>query len=228
MNRNKHQGMDTMKFAPKTLHERIAEASELANNVYPSKAAQKRALEAANRAYEVARELAMDLIRKDAPIITTERDDENRMAEVVARHEYFMTNDVPFDLHRVRGLHYMHFEAAEIADEVSALVHLREMVKAAEICAPQPKNAYTVEIEARIHKTISEIFKLRQTQYLEGLRIAEIFGTLNVYVNGHWVTNQYGTTFKRCFYYMEGKLTPLNIILAVLQEHQRKEDAKAA
>jgi hypothetical protein len=70
------------------------------------------------------------------------------------------------------------------------------------------------------------MMELRKSQYARGLELHEIFGNLRVSANVHMVRNQHGTTFIRAFYYMDGKLTPLNMILAVAQEIQRREDAK--
>ena len=218
-----------MAYTPKTLAQYAAEALASSCDTYPSKAAQKRVLETLNHAYSQAREIAMVAIRNEAPEITIEdREDVARMVQIIARNSFFNTNDLPFDLHAVRARHIPYFNAVGIADDVRALIDLREATKSAEICKPAPKNADLAKLEERVRKSVSEIYAMRKNQYEFGLRMADIFGRLDVSVNTHWVTNQFGTTFTRCFYYMEGKLTPLNLILAVLQEHERRTEATAA
>jgi hypothetical protein len=55
--------------------------------------------------------------------------------------------------------------------------------------------------------------------------LGTIFNGLPVQAHTHQVTNQYGTTFLRTFYYLFGDLTPLNIIIAAAEELARREKA---
>jgi hypothetical protein len=53
-------------------------------------------------------------------------------------------------------------------------------------------------------------------EYNRGLRLAEVFKYLPISVTPHWVFRD-GGRFIRYFYFMAGKLTALNTILAVMQ-----------
>lgn len=105
-------------------------------------------------------------------------------------------------------------EAESICNQYDDLAALRAQIKVAEVNkvvkAEDPK---ALEVQS----TIRALMEKRKAQYARGLELKEIFGRLPVYANVHMVTNQQGTTFLRTFYYMHDKLTPLNVILAVLQ-----------
>jgi hypothetical protein len=49
-----------------------------------------------------------------------------------------------------------------------------------------------------------------------------------VSVTPHHVTNQFGTSFIRCFYYLDGKMTPLNIIMAAAGQLEREKEKQGA
>ena len=68
--------------------------------------------------------------------------------------------------------------------------------------------------------------KLRQEQYNNALRLHDIFGGLPVHANVHYVTNQHGTTFLRAFYYLNGTLTPLSIIIAAAEAKALEAEGK--
>jgi hypothetical protein len=96
---------------------------------------------------------------------------------------------------------------------IERLVEMRAAVKAAEILPVQRKEDPRV---ALITSRVRDIIELRTEQFARGLRLVDVFKTLPVSMNCHWVRNQYGTEFMRVFYYMGDKLTPLNMILAIL------------
>lgn len=109
---------------------------------------------------------------------------------------------------------------ALLADHPDALAHavacveLRNAIKAATITPVAPKvDPRQQEIERRV----SDIIALRKEQYGRAIALGEIFGRLPVTASWHWVTNQHGTTFLRTFYFLDGRLTPLGIIVAALQ-----------
>lgn len=105
-------------------------------------------------------------------------------------------------------------------DEIEALVELRQAVKAAEVVRVERQaDPRTVAIV----KTIRDIMEARKAQYARGIELHDIFKGLPVSVNVHWVTNQFGTSYLRAFYYMAGDLTPLNVILAVLDAKSEKQ-----
>ena len=74
------------------------------------------------------------------------------------------------------------------------------------------------EKEVEVQKTVKEIIESMNQSYVDGLELSKLFGGLSVYANVHLVTNQHGTTFTRAFYYLHGKLTPLNVIITISEQ----------
>lgn len=184
---------------------------------FTTKAAQKDALDDLNRAYAMLRKDIQGLCLKVAHEDRTE-----------AQNALYW--GLP-DLHNWKPKH----TAAAVAvfpetqgtcTQIESLAELRLAIKASEIVRVERKADERVE---RVLKSIRELMELRGTQYETGLKLCEIFGQLPVSASAHYVTNQFGTTFLRTFFYMNGKLTPLNLIMAVLQEDaRRKEEAEAS
>ena len=142
------------------------------------------------------------------------------------RIEHFQKFDTPFDLHHVReAKHRAAFEAFGEGywTKVAELIKLREEIKATEVVKVETKVDELKEVRAKVEKSLAETMDLRKAQVIEGFKLVEIFKGLPVSINAHYVTNQFGSTFIRHFYYMNGKLTPLSVILYVLQETAEKE-----
>ena len=110
--------------------------------------------------------------------------------------------------------------AKSITDKIEQLVDFRVAVKNADVVKVE-RNAQP-EIITKIQTTIRNRMEIAKAKYAHGLKLQEIFGKLNVSVNVHYVVNQHGTGFIRAFYYMNGILTPLNVIIAVMQESEKK------
>ena len=107
------------------------------------------------------------------------------------------------------------FPQAEVfTSQIETLVELRNTIKLAEIVKVERTTNPKVE---SISKSVSEIIALRKSQFERGVKLYDIFNGLPVTATWHYVTNQFGTSFIRVFYYMAGKLTPLNMIVAVLE-----------
>lgn len=196
--------------------ERLTAALDAALDEYPSKAAQKRVLDDLNRAYEMARDAYGDLYRVELFANDEEfggRDAWNAAAFLDAR-------EVPFDLHNVRDRHVARIAeySADLAQIVDAARTARADVKESPVAAKMVKT--NVEIEERkiaISRTIEEEMQRLGRMYHNALDLGRMFGGLPVSANVHLVTNQYGTTFVRAFYYLNGKRTPLNVIMAAAQ-----------
>lgn len=109
-------------------------------------------------------------------------------------------------------------QAAPIVAQIQDLVAFRNVIKNAEVIRVE---RVANPVAVAVAKSIRDIMAARKAQYARGLEIHDIFGKLPVYVNVHYVVNQYGTEFLRAFYYMHGVLTPLNVILAVLEAKQK-------
>ena len=134
--------------------------------------------------------------------------------------------DTPFELHNVRLDKHSEFYG-DNASTVASLVELRGLVKDTPIIK-ESKELSEVEVkDVEVKSFMSDLLKKRNQQFAEGIKVAELFGGLDVHVNPHMVINHVGTEFVRCYYYLYGKLTPLAVIIAVAQELERKK-AKAA
>lgn len=188
---------------------------------FTAKARQKEANDQLNRAYNELQQLihaaACDLANKVDP------NRENQEAWSSKVNEY----DMPFDLHHVRERHITktrELVGDDVADRIAFLIETRAAVKAEPIQKVEPKapSAYQVKAE----KSIMELIEKRESQYLEAIDLGRIFEGLPVSANSHWVVNQYGTGFVRTFYYLSGKLTPLNVIIAAAQTLAREAEGK--
>jgi len=215
---------------------RIEAASASLNSGFRSKAAKKDAIDQLNRAYDAIREEMFHQIKavsdaKREELIAASGKTKDELTEMwqgyLARwtkegmkivKKAAETHDAPFELHHVRDRHVDNlFTIIGVAQEVRTLTMLREAIKNADIIPPAPKNDREEEIT---RKTLAQLREMRLEQFERGCDLHDIFGRLPVTASWHWVTNQYGTTFERVFYYMDGKLTPLGIILAILEEKE--------
>ena len=194
----------------KRLDAYIARAAEAMSLGFASKAAQKRALDDLNRAYSMVHDAHFDDVLDAAKGL----DDDARRAFIDAR-------ETPFDLHQVRA---RHIELMSDYPVVSQLVEMRAAAKAAEI-AVIVKDVREVELRARVEKTLGEMIALRQDKFLHGVKLTEIFGGLPVTANTHWVHGEKGGQWLRTYFYMAGVLTPLQVIIAVLEDAARKKKA---
>ena len=215
---------------------RIEAASAALNSGFRTKAAKKDAIDQLNRAYSAIREdmfheinAVNDAKRKELMAAAGKTEEElTELWQNYARRwtkegmkivkKAAETHDAPYDLHQVRDRHIDNlFTIIGVAQEVRTLTMLRETIKNAEITPPAPKSNREEEIA---RKTLEQLREMRLEQFEHGCDLHDIFGRLPVTASWHWVTNQYGTTFQRVFYYMDGKLTPLGIILAILEEKE--------
>lgn len=113
-------------------------------------------------------------------------------------------------------------EAEAIANEYDDLAALRGAIKASPVVKVERQ---IDEREIRIQKSVRDLMELRKSQYERGLKLHDLFDGLPVHGNVHYVTNQHGTSFTRTFYYLNGSLTPLNVILAILDTKAREAEA---
>jgi hypothetical protein len=173
-------------------------------------AAKKEALTDLNRAHDLLTEQIKKLVL-DIP-----RDERTDAQNVV----YW---DALTDLHNWKPKHSklvldVFPEAETITAQIEDLVALRLTIKSAEVIRVERVASEKAE---QVTAAVRNIMELRKAQYARGLELHDIFGNLPVYVNVHYVTNQFGTSFLRAFYYMYGALTPLNVICAVLEAKQK-------
>jgi hypothetical protein len=175
------------------------------DGTFAAKAHQKEALSYLNSGYEV--------IRADNQ--TWQLAEETR-----ATDDDFWA--VPFDLHQIRDKHTRLFKEDLHAD-LANLVELRKLFKNTPVVKPAPKSDRITAKQAEVTATVVDLIERRMAQYHEAVELGRLFGGLSVSVTPHVVTNEFNTTFTRCFYFLEGKFTPLSVIMAALDTLKREE-----
>ena len=131
--------------------------------------------------------------------------------------------DVPFDLHQIRDKHFRLFDEAHHAD-LTDLITFRVLLKELEVVKPAPKSDRITAKQAEVTETVVDLIERRMAQYHEAVELGRLFGGLPVSVTPHQVTNEYNTTFTRCFYYLAGKFTPLSVIMAAADKLAREKE----
>ena len=173
------------------------------DQTFSAKAHQKEALDYLNRAYSLVRE-------------------QNNSGNT-----YENCWDIPFDLHQIRDRHFVMFkEEHHVA--LRELVSLRAIFKFIEVVKPAPKNDAVERKAAEVTKEVKNLLEMRTAQYNRAIDLGRLFNYLPVSVTPHHVTNQFGTSFIRCFYYLDGKMTPLNIIMAAAGQLEREKEKQGA
>ena len=207
----------------------IAAATNAFNEGFASKAAQKVALGDLTAAFETIRRELMDACLAARTKATGETNSGFEMTPEL-KAVYW---DFPSYPHLLRAKHCAQVRAA-FGDRFDALLavalelaSLREAIKAATITPPVKDE--TKAVAARIVETIRERMDRLNVRYLEAIDLTTVFDDgfvmKGLSANSHYVTNDKGTTFLRTFFYIHGKLTPLNLILAAAQEAKRRADA---
>ena len=138
----------------------------------------------------------------------------------LSREDYFA---IPFDLHQIRDKHFRLFDEAHHAD-LTDLITFRVLLKELEVVKPAPKSDRITAKQAEVTETVVDLIERRMAQYHEAIELGRLFGGLPVSVTPHQVTNEYNTTFTRCFYYLAGKFTPLSVIMAAMDTLAREKE----
>lgn len=192
--------MDTDRF-----NRLLDKATELFNAGFTSKAGQKAALDNLNRAYDLQKEAIHNIL------LTEAREDRGENWNSL----YW---GIP-DLHNWKAKHSEMFKTFVLqVSAIEQLVELRTAIKGAVIVPPAKDE--TKVITAAVRKSMIEIMEKRQADFAYGCKLHDIFGKLPVSVNAHWVRNSHGTEFIRYFFYLNGHLTALNVIIAIMQEKE--------
>ena len=167
------------------------------DGTFAAKAHQKEAQSLLNAAYYNIRELNREFAR------------------TLSREDYF---SIPFDLYQIREKHMRLFHNIFHSD-ITKLLSLRNNFKNIEVVKHnKPKNSEEEKKQKQVIETVTSMIKRRTAQYHEAVELGRLFGGLPVSVTPHLVTNEYNTTFTRCFYYLDGKLTSLAVIMAAFQK----------
>ena len=138
----------------------------------------------------------------------------------LSREDYYA---IPFDLHQIRDKHFRLFDEAHHAD-LTDLITFRVLLKELEVVKPAPKSDRITAKQAEVTETVVDLIERRMAQYHEAVELGRLFGGLPVSVTPHQVTNGYNTTFTRCFYYLDGKFTPLQVIMAAADKLAREKE----
>jgi hypothetical protein len=207
----------------------LDEANDLFNAGFASKAGQKRATDNLNRCYEEIRDAWHRALCNAAPKLTDNSNPDS--AEWAARVEFFAAHDLPFDLHNFRDRHFATLEAflPGASETVRNLIDLRTAIKGAEI-VPPAKDITKVRT-AKVLTHLKDLMERRKAQFLEAVDLTEVLGEEGVIIHGltantHYVYGHKGTNFLRTFFYLNGKLTPLNTILAGAEAKAREVRGK--
>jgi len=205
----------------KTYSDRIEAARTAFEAGFRNKAAQKEALTNLNRAYDMVCDVARGAIREYAFTEIPGAEE----ADYIARNEIFRAADLPSDLHQVRDRHVEIIEKwAGLGQTVREMIALREAIKEAEI-APAPAKPEIEQKAEAVRKAVIDEIEKRKAQFVEGLEVARMFGGLPVAVNAHLVRGHKGAIFLRHFFYLRGKLTPLNMIIAIAEAYEAEKEA---
>ena len=194
-------------YRRKTFEEQVNDSfNELQeDNTFTAKAHQKRAFENLNYAYDLLTE-------------------ENKTFHQYKGNWW----EIPNGLYQIREKHFKLFEEKH-HENLRRIVTLRAMFKDTPIVKPAPKSDTVTKKQNEVLETVVEMIARQKARYYEVLEVGRLFGGLNVTVIPHEVTNQYRTTFTRCFYYLDGKVTALHIICAALAKLElEKQESEAA
>lgn len=191
-----------------------------------SEAARKRALESLNRAHNQIEES----IRKvQLAYFHGMRHSDNGRPEVPAEEQanYDRITDLYYNFPALHVIKDKHFEAyAEYPQfaQMRELINLRNEIKAAEIVKHErPANEEKVE---EVRKFVAKTMEERKAEFVAGVELAHIFKGLHVSVNAHWVYGHKGARFIRYFFYLNGRFTALNMIMAIAEQYERETEGK--
>ena len=194
---------------------RIEKAMEIFNNGFTSKASKKKAIELVTREYEeVARRngiMGKVLDLRSAGRIDDEKSD-------------ILYWGIP-DLHNWKEKHskmYTVLFPVEVA-YIENLKTIRETFKNADIIKVERKDKEIDEKVKKVELTIKQEMERLNKQFINGLNLAKLFNGMSVYAHSHYVINQHGTKFIRTFYYLNGSLMALKMIIAIAENFEKKE-----
>jgi hypothetical protein len=130
-----------------------------------------------------------------------------------SKQEMVYTYDIPMSLHHIKieDKEYLDMKGYN-SKEIFNLLELRNQIKDYPILPPQQNKEQ--EFHDRVLNNIKQKLDNTESKIAQGLDLVEMFGYMDVSCDAHYVTNQYGTTFIRHFFYLNGCLTALKTIQA--------------
>ncbi|EGT3611227.1 hypothetical protein FAP59_16665 [Morganella morganii] len=192
-------------------------AIDMVNNGFSSLACKKRALAEINRAYEYVRDHISNVLL-DVRLKSIEQNYIDKINDI-----YY---DIPMYCHNYRQSHEDKLlelipENKDIICLLMELQIFRTNVNNISVIKPENNNAFgNFKIEK--YENLKDKMERLKKQYDHALSCAEFFGGLPVTSNIHLCINQHGTRYVRAFFYLDGKLTPLRLIMAAMEEAKRK------
>lgn len=202
------------------INKRIDEATAALEAGFANKAAQKRASAAVSSAYDHLRDLIHGEVINAARAAVADWD---KPEGGPAYFDFLNAREMPFQLNHIRDRHFEALKDFPLFAQARDLVALREAILATEIAA-KPVNVRAEKVEA-VRRSVIEEMEARHQNYVTGLDLSKRLGGLSVYVNAHYCYMQTGGHYVRYFFYLHGKLTALNSIIAI-SEKLEKEAAR--
>lgn len=210
--------------AQQIISKRMDSALELFNGGFTTKAAQKRAMDEVSRAYDAATSAILQAINGLEENRTTESTElyygiphslahwkEKLSAQTNAFAE--KTNASP--------------EIKSLVTQIERMVEMRSAIKSASIELVVKEDQAQTEIKTKVYETLMQMNERALANHSKGLQLMEFFdGHLPVTADVHTVYMQNGTTYLRAFFFMHGKLTALNTIIAVHQTYKEQQAKK--
>jgi hypothetical protein len=185
----------------------IEKALVLFNNGFSTMADKKRCNEMVSRAYDALHDVIMTSVldKRDNMELTDE-----------GSSVYYWSVPAQISHYNLKKTYAFVELFPETVEIIKYLIELRNEIKNALIVKVESKSKANEEKIERVERSLKEIFEKNMANYKRGLEIAKIFGGLLVHVTPHYVHRD-GGRFVRYFYFMAGKLTALNTILACMQ-----------
>ena len=208
----------------RTIDDYVALALDAFNAGFLSKAAQKRALDNVSRAFDLVTGATRDAILSEASATFTDLSTvelEQARIDWTNARGYWAMPSYPHEYRAAK--HGEIFERYGNRADAERLAALRDAIKGADI-APAPVNETAKRVET-VRRSIFDEMERRKAQYVEALEIGRLFGGLPVHVNAHIVHGHKGAVFLRHFFYLRGKLTPLNTIIAAAETLARERES---
>lgn len=195
------------------MFKRIADAvalieASLTRDSFPSKASQKQALAACQQVIEQAhRQLQEALLAERA-------EGSFEFAADAGRDQYYWKSACHTWSAKTEALFA---DRPEFVAAARAVVGQYLTLKALPVVILSKEKSLEQKIEMHVARTFRDL----KAEIDGHVRLIDIFKRLNVGATQHWVTNQYGTTFPRFAYYLNGQRTALGIILVSLDKAER-------
>ena len=192
---------------PNHAFEAIDEA--LALDSFPTKSAQKDALSCCQQALD-------HLHRWVRETLLSNKDENNDFIAANGNDQYYWSAGCHKWNAKVEALFA---DQPEFVAAARVIVGKYLTIKAMPITPPTKAN----ELERRVEREVADIIAQRRAQIEEAVVLHNLFKSLNVYATWHYVTNQYGTTFRRFQYFMNGERVALLTILGAMSAIEQSE-----